>query len=205
MHLKLKICGLKHEDNITDVLTLNPDYIGLIFYPKSPRFIGNLSDEFISTINPVKKIGVFVDALFLEIKDAVERYQLEGVQLHGSESVDFCYSVKNLGVEVIKSFGIGNGFNWDALKPYEPSVDFFLFDTASNQYGGSGKAFNWNILKFYGLNKPYFLSGGIGPENISKVMLMDDKRLYAVDVNSKFEITPGFKNIALLRKFFEAK
>lgn len=194
---------MKHPDNILDVLSLNPDYLGFIFYDKSPRYVGDLSKSFMSGLTTVKKVGVFVNDTLLNIRQNILDYGLDVVQLHGDETPAFIDEVKaSTGVSVIKAFGIASGFNWEQLDPYEDSVDYFLFDTRDKAYGGTGRCFDWKLLNGYTLNKPYFLSGGIGEKNIADVYELKDKRLFAVDVNSTFERSPGIKDIKLLRSVF---
>lgn len=211
--VRIKICGMKYKDNITEVAALQPDYFGFIFYEKSSRSFDGTIPELPSEI---KKIGVFVNATQEEILEKVERYNLDLIQLHGEESPEFCEELKRHfqgsnghQIEIIKVFSIKNHFNFDQLKPYESVCDYFLFDTKGQLPGGNGYSFDWEILKNYPSTKPYFLSGGIGldeVENIAKFLRRQsrnnrDQLCHAVDVNSKFEIEPGLKNITLLKEF----
>jgi len=194
--LKIKVCGTREADNIQAITTLPIDYIGFIFYAKSSRFVENI----IPTSIPahIKKIGVFVNATLAEIKEKIEQYNLQVVQLHGDESPELCKQVSDLGVETFKAFGIDEDFNWADIKAYELVVDYFLFDTKSKAYGGTGQVFNWDKLRENPYNKPFFLSGGISLDNIKEAVAFDDERLYGLDLNSKFEIQPALKNIDLL-------
>ncbi len=207
----LKVCGMKEPDNIRDLVELKPDYLGFIFYPESKRFAGKLDLESISNIPAsVKKTGVFVNESMDAMADEVIQYNLDAVQLHGDESADFCRSFKKFlhnmqtekHVELIKAFGISEGFDFTTLQPYEDFVDYFLFDTSTVQHGGSGETFDWNILQDYKGSKPYFLSGGLSPENIHAVSRLNDLRLHGIDLNSKFEHEPGIKDIEKLRAAF---
>jgi len=196
----IKICGLKDPSNIEEVILSGPHYIGFIFYPNSARYVGKLNPECLTALKNVKKTAVFVNSSSEEIKDILNKYQFDEIQLHGDESPESCALVKELGVEVIKAFGVSSAFDYLQLEAYLPIVDYFLFDTKTPIYGGSGESFNWDILKKYPYSKPYFLSGGIGPDNFKEAYELEDERLYALDLNSRFETSPGFKDITLLEK-----
>ncbi|MCK5637993.1 MAG: phosphoribosylanthranilate isomerase, partial [Flavobacteriaceae bacterium] len=157
--MKLKICGMKYPDNIKSVATLQPDYLGFIFYEKSKRNFDGIIPEI---PNQIKKTGVFVNATKEFILEKVKRYNLKVVQLHGNESVSFCKEMRQNNIEVIKVFSVGEVFDFDQLKVYENVCDYFLFDTKGKEKGGNGITFNWKLLDNYSSNKPYFLSGGIG-------------------------------------------
>lgn len=187
--------------NIDEVLSLNPQYIGFIFYPSSSRFVGELDQEYIKSLKNVKKTAVFVNATVDAIVEVVKKYQFDAIQLHGNESAAFCQDLKErTGLEIIKAFGIDPEFDFNQLEAYLLNVDYFLFDTKTSIYGGSGNVFNWDVLKKYSYDKPYFLSGGIGPDNFSDAYTFKDERLYAVDLNSRFESAPGIKNLLLLKQ-----
>lgn len=200
--MKLKICGMKYPDNIKSVATLQPDYLGFIFYEKSKRNFDGIIPEI---PNQIKKTGVFVNATKEFILEKVKRYNLKVVQLHGNESVDFCKEMRQNNIEVIKVFSVGEVFDFDQLKVYENVCDYFLFDTKGKEKGGNGITFNWKLLDNYSSNKPYFLSGGIGLEEVKNLKIFLDsevsKNCVAIDVNSKFEIKPGLKDIEKLRAF----
>lgn len=202
--MKIKVCGMKHAANIAGVANLRPDYLGFIFYPKSPRYIAEVSAELIKYVPAdIKTVGVFVNEEINEVKLKVAKHQLKAVQLHGAESVDYCAELKILGVEVIKAFGVHSEFDFKQLEPYALVVDYFLFDTQTPVHGGSGKVFDWQLLEKYQLDKPYFLSGGIGLEHAQQITGIQDARLYAIDVNSKFELEPGLKDVEQLKEFFD--
>ena len=209
--LKLKICGMKHPENITEVAALQPDYLGFIFYEKTPRFFDAEIPDFPKEI---KKTGVFVDADVDFILKKVKKHQLQAVQLHGSESPEFCAELKILfagmeTLELIKVFSVKEDFDFSRLNDYEGIVDFFLFDTKGKNKGGNGVTFDWGILKDYSSSTPFFLSGGIGPgeaEEIGKLKEYfrqqgKEELLHAIDVNSKFETEPGLKDVARLKNF----
>lgn len=208
MAVKLKICGMKFSENILRTLKLEPDFMGFIFYEKSPRLY---SEEAIPEINVAKKVGVFVNASEGKIIEKTIKYNLDLVQLHGNESPDFCKNLKEtflenkLEVEIIKAFSMDENFDFGALKTYEEKVNYFLFDTKGKLYGGNGTVFNWQILKNYTLKKPYFLSGGIGISEIKQLKIFlktpESKYCFAIDINSKFEIEPGLKDNETLQEF----
>lgn len=198
--MKLKICGLKYHKNILEVSTLFPDYIGFIFWKKSSRYFDGTIPEIPKSI---QKVGVFVDASIEEILSKIEMHQLNIIQLHGNEDATFCAKLQKENIKIIKAFSIDTNFNFGSLASFESVCDYFLFDTKGKLPGGNGITFNWEILQKYASKKPFFLSGGIGIEEIPKI-----KQLYlpihAIDVNSKFEIQPGLKNIPLLQTFQQA-
>ena len=199
--MKFKVCGLKNEKNILQVLGCEPDYIGFIFYVKSPRYIGKeLSVEFTQSITTAKKVGVFVNENEVTILDIASRYGLDFVQLHGNEMPELCNEIKK-SVPVIKAFQIDNDFDFSLLNQYENSCDYFLFDSKSKQFGGSGEVFNWKKIDEYNLQKPFFLSGGIDLENIDEVLNLKSQysNLMSIDVNSRFEIEPGIKDIEKIK------
>lgn len=202
--LNLKVCGMKFAANIAAVASLQPDYLGFIFYDKSPRFISDVSAELIKYIpSEIKTVGVFVDEELDIVKKKVNLYQLKAVQLHGSESPEYCALLKNAfnGLEVIKAFGVDEDFDFAVLDNYNDSVDYFLFDTKTKAHGGSGKTFDWKILDSYKLDKPYFLSGGIDLEHAGAIAGIKDERLYALDINSRFETEPGVKDVEKIKEF----
>ena len=200
--MKIKICGMKYPDNILEVGALLPDYMGFIFWEKSARYFDGQIPELIKTI---KKTGVFVNESVENIIEKIDKYDLQAVQLHGKESVEFCQNLKNNiddNIEIIKVFSVGDNFDFDALKPFENVCDYFLFDTKGKLPGGNGTTFDWKILENYDSDKPFFLSGGIGIEEIPTIKNLK-LPIYAIDVNSRFEIEPGLKNINLVRTIRE--
>ncbi|MGB0879714.1 MAG: phosphoribosylanthranilate isomerase [Polaribacter sp.] len=195
---------MKYLDNIRLVAALQPDYLGFIFYEKSKR---NFEGVIPKLPKSIKKTGVFVDEHLEIVVSLVEEYQLDAVQLHGDESVEYIVKLKEYlrQVQIIKVFGIKDEFNFDILKPYLDVVDYFLFDTKGKERGGNGVQFDWSVLKKYPYKKPYFLSGGIGLEDVDSVLSFlrkrESKYCYAIDVNSKFESEAGLKKIKELKKF----
>jgi phosphoribosylanthranilate isomerase len=195
--MKIKICGMKYPENILEVSQLLPDYIGFIFWKKSSRYFDGEIPEIPKSI---KKVGVFVDATVEEIISKIKKYDLNVVQLHGDESPEFCRNLKMKNIEIIKVFSVNDDFDFSVLEPFENACDYFLFDTKGKLPGGNGITFNWQILQHYKLTKPFFLSGGIGLEEIENIKNLN-LPIYAIDVNSKFEIEAGLKNIELLKSF----
>jgi len=202
-NIKLKICGMKYPENIKKIAALQPDYLGFIFWKKSSRLMDvELIPELPET---TKKVGVFVDASATEIRSKVAQYQLDIVQLHGNESASFCTEIKLLNVEIIKVFSIGSNFDFSVLEEFLPMVDYFLFDTKGKLPGGNGFTFDWKILENYPFEKPFFLSGGIGVNEIEAIKDFQKTKVtekcIAIDVNSQFETKPGLKNTIELEKF----
>jgi phosphoribosylanthranilate isomerase len=218
--MKLKVCGMKYIKNIQEVAELQPDYLGFIFYEKSKRNFEGIIPELPKSI---KKTGVFVNEHQEIVISLVEEYALDAIQLHGDESVAYIAELKKQlaerrtlfleenkqikkkknrhviseePIEILKVFGIKDEFNFEILQPYLEFVDYFLFDTKGKERGGNGVAFDWSVLDQYPFKKPFFLSGGIGLENLKEVqkIMNSDLPIYAVDINSKVEIKPGVKN-----------
>jgi phosphoribosylanthranilate isomerase len=180
---------------------LGVQYGGMILYEKSPRFAGGKIDASkIKQLNKIKKVGVFVHADAKYILAQQENYGLDMVQLHGDETPDFCAMLRK-HLPVIKAFRIRNEKDLKHTEQYAASCDYFLFDAAGELYGGNGKLFDWKLLESYTGNVPFFISGGIGLSEAEQVRQFPHPALYAVDVNSRFEISPGEKNMDELKKF----
>jgi phosphoribosylanthranilate isomerase len=200
--MKIKVCGLRDPENIKAVAALAPDYVGFIFYGGSPRFVDELPIEILEAIpHTINKTAVFVNESAETVNKLIDKYNFDFIQLHGNESPDFCNSFRDKAI-VIKAFGINDGFDFEQLKAYKKKVDLFLFDTKTESHGGSGQTFDWDILDKYELEIPFFLSGGISPDNIEEVKYINHPQFYGVDLNSKFEISPGLKSIEKLEKAF---
>jgi phosphoribosylanthranilate isomerase len=197
--IKLKVCGMRDHDNIREVAALHPDYMGFIFYSKSPRFVG---DEFRMPVLPpsLQKVGVFVDERIDVILEKIRIHGLDVIQLHGKESVNDIMQLKLSGVQVWKVFSIDDDFDFNALTPYEQDADLFLFDTKGKYHGGNAKTFNWNVLHRYGQQVPFMLSGGLSAENIGDIAMLDDMNIVGVDVNSGAEVSPARKDPQLVLK-----
>ena len=198
--MRLKVCGMRELENISALSELNPNYIGFIFWSESSRFVDKKTPPLDKKII---KTGVFVDATFDYILTKIKDHQLDAVQLHGQESCSYCKVIKDYGLKVIKSFSIKNTFDFNTLEDYENSCDYYLFDTKGKLPGGNGFSFDWKVLNEYPSQKPFFLSGGIGVDNLNEIKKLVKTKLpiHAIDVNSKFETAPGNKNIELLKKF----
>ena len=195
---------MKFPENIKELVSLPIDMMGLIFYEKTKRYAGNLpASELRIVPSHIQKVGVFVNASKEDIFEKIKEYDLQIVQLHGEESPDFCKEIKKMGVKVIKSFSIEGIDDFKQLHLYENVCDYFLFDTKTPLYGGSGNKFDWEILSLYDGQKPFILSGGIGLEDVELIKKFQHSKLYGIDLNSRFEISPGEKDIGKLREFFQ--
>ncbi len=202
MDVKIKICGMREPGNIRDVSRLEPDYMGFIFYPGSKRYAGNLSPVALNEFpNTIKRVAVFVNATREDIISTCQAYSIRILQLHGDESPDFCQSFREEGFQVIKAFRVGEGLDVEEMDRFADVCDFVLLDTSGEGFGGTGKKFNWAQLKDYRSPLPFFLSGGIAPGDVDEIGKMEFPQLFAVDLNSGFEIKPGLKNKDELENF----
>lgn len=205
MSLKIKVCGMKYLANIKALAELEPDFMGFIFYPPSQRFIGvEFERNDVANLQPdIQRTAVFVNAHLHEVIEFSNLYGMKTIQLHGQESPEFCGELKAKGFKVIKAFGVEESFDFNTLNAFVEQVDFFLFDTKTSTHGGSGLTFDWRVLQKYNIEKPFLLSGGLGPDNLAEVLKIKHKNFYGVDLNSKFEIEPALKDIEKLEKAFE--
>jgi phosphoribosylanthranilate isomerase len=198
--MKIKVCGLKHPDNIRQVAALGPDYAGFICYEQSPRYIAGLDAGLVAGLDKtITKTGVFVNETQEGITGRVKELQLDAIQLHGQETAEFCAFFKGK-VEVIKAFGLHDDFDFEALRPYTGVVDYFLFDTQTKTHGGSGKTFDWGMLDNYRWQVPFFLSGGLSLDNLEEIKQISNPMFVGVDLNSRFETAPGLKDLDKLTK-----
>ena len=197
--MKLKVCGMQETENIAALASLQPDYIGFIFWEPSKRYCTTVPTDIPKHI---KKVGVFVDETTKQIKEKVKLFGLDAVQLHGDESPRQCAALLNL-CEVIKAFRIGPDFDFKQLAPYQDHCTYFLFDTQGPLPGGNGTAFDWKLLAGYTLDTPFFLSGGIGLVHVEAIAEIRKRNLpiHALDINSQFESKPGVKKIEKIEKF----
>lgn len=194
---------MRDVGNVLQVASLRPDYMGFIFYPKSPRYVGadfKIPDSFPGHI---RRVGVFVNESVKNILMYVERLSLDYVQLHGNETVEDCEALKKKGVGVIKVFSIDDQFDFGITSPYKHAVDYFLFDTKGKYYGGNAAKFNWGVLKQYDQSVPFFLSGGISPDDVAAVGVLKGLNLFALDVNSGVEESPGLKDVSRVKALTE--
>lgn len=196
--MKIKVCGMRDAENIAALGKLPIDYMGLIFYEKSPRFVIDHFD--VNIPKEIKKVGVFVNAEMSYILDKVREYNLSGIQLHGNETPEFCDELKKY-IPIIKAFSIENISDLKQTMLYQDVCDHFLFDTKTPQHGGSGQKFDWSILEHYKGTKPFFLSGGISEDDVKIIKKINHPAFEGIDLNSKFEIEPALKDITKLEKF----
>jgi len=207
--MRIKVCGMTLPEQVMALDAMGVDFAGFIFYPKSPRFVGNkiTAEKMRKIKGHIAKVGVFVNEPYDDMMRTVEEYRLDMVQLHGDETPFFCEKVANY-VTVVKAFRLSDNdpIDW-IVRPYHDSTDMYMFDTMGAGYGGTGKKFDWNDLKAASIDKLYFLSGGIEPgdeENIKA--FMDEpvaQKLFSIDINSKFEIAPGVKDVKKVKQFVE--
>jgi phosphoribosylanthranilate isomerase len=206
--MELKVCGITQLEQLLSLQEIGVDYAGLIFYGGSPRFIGahNLEASiFKQNEITIKRIGVFVNAKEDEILKAVDDWKLEMVQLHGEESPVFCEKISN-HVKTIKAFRVKEEESLAyKVAPYENAVEYYLFDAMGKQYGGTGNKFDWKVIAEANIQKPYFLSGGLGPDDVADIQAFTqtNSNCFAIDVNSRFEVKPGVKNIEIVKTFAE--
>jgi phosphoribosylanthranilate isomerase len=205
--IKIKVCGMRDKTNIADLMRLNPDYMGFIFYEKSKRFVDEIAFDFIQQLDFDHKVAVFVNALQTQVLETAQKGNFHILQLHGEETPEYCaYLKSHQPFTLIKAFSIDENFDFNQLHPYQEVVDYFLFDTKGNEYGGNGISFDWNILKQYDNSKPFFLSGGISLENIDELLFFLQKNslnVHSLDINSKFEIEPSIKDIPKIAVLLE--
>ncbi len=202
--MQIKVCGMRDPGNIQQLIQeVKPDWMGLIFYSKSPRYV---SEEFVESIKSaeVPKVGVFVDESIDFVLSKIDEFKLSVLQLHGNESPEYVRELKlRTGKKLWKVVSVKETIDWETLRDFVGLVEYFLFDTATASHGGSGRKFNWKVLESYPFEKGFLLSGGLDGESVSEVLDLADRlpHLVGVDLNSKFEDSPGYKNIEKLKKF----
>ncbi len=203
--LKIKVCGMRDMENIQALLELNPDFIGFIFYERSKRYVGEHFDPAITDLVPlhIEKVGVFVNADPDYVNQKTNQHRLHYAQLHGNESSGYCKRLADKGIQIIKAFSVDDEFSFTGMNEYIDCCRYFLFDTRTHLIGGSGKKFDWKVLDSYTHSKSFFLSGGIGPDDHREVAGLGHLNIHALDINSRFEIKPGYKNIDTIKKFIE--
>jgi len=195
---------MRDEQNIRQVASFAPDYMGFISYSPSPRFVGEdfkIPEDLPSSIG---RVGVFVNETTQRILESSRALGFDHVQLHGNEPAQQASELKDLGFKVIKVFSIDDNFLFNATKPFVSVTDFFLFDTKGKYHGGNAKTFNWGILKHYDQEVPFFLSGGLSADNIAELDSLNGMNLYGLDLNSGVEESPALKSVTKLNSFFDA-
>ncbi|BAO54296.1 phosphoribosylanthranilate isomerase [Nonlabens marinus] len=208
--MMIKICGMREVENINALQQLDIDFMGIIRYPKSKRFVDEQQKSAIEKLTMNKgTVGVYVNASFEEILQDIIPLQLDVLQLHGDEDSAFAKALLELDIKVFKAFQMNEDFNFESFKDWEQLAKeyqgklFFLFDTATKNYGGSGKKFNWQLLDNYTGNIPFLLSGGISNDDASDIKNIKHDMFLGVDLNSQFEDEPGLKNIEMIKSFIE--
>lgn len=198
--IKIKVCGMRDPDNLERLCSLGPDYVGFIFYPGSKRYVGDRPDPLLFDLIPpeISRVGVFVNEKLATLKRRFEKHRLDMVQLHGHESPEFCREVVDSGIPVIKAVSPDS-----LLLDYAGVVQFFLFDTPGSGWGGTGKKFDWNLVKGRSVPGHFLMSGGIGPEDAAAIRQLRHENFWGVDVNSRFELSPGVKDIRKLEEFMK--
>jgi phosphoribosylanthranilate isomerase len=201
--LKIKVCGMADAENLSQLARLKPDYVGFIFYPKSSRYVvGRLSAEALNVLpSTTKRVGVFVSEKTETVLSLAKRYALDYVQLHGDETVEYCQTIRRHGLKVIKVFRIATRDDLKSIAEYAQCADLFLFDTKGQSVGGNGEKFDWDVLQAYHGETPFLLSGGIGPDDAAQVNAFRHPKCIGIDLNSRFELSPGLKDIAKLKEF----
>ena len=228
----IKVCGMRDARNIREVSQLGVDMIGMIFYPKSPRYVemqsshagiipdyakedigasdssGSSSESVSTSSKSPARVGVFVDDMVQNIVTRVVNYHLDYVQLHGNEPREMCENLRSTldpdirpGIKIIKAISVSDALDIQKYKEYVGAVDLFLFDTKCKTVGGSGQQFDWQVLEQYDGEVPFLLSGGIGPEDASRLHAFHHPKCIGIDLNSRFEIEPGVKDVEKLKGF----
>jgi len=206
---QLKVCGMREPQNIEQLLQLPIQWMGLIFYKKSPRLVDVETQQYIRQ-NPhlfkaIKKVGVFVNASLQEIHQQIVDFRLDALQLHGDESPARCAELKQQypHLQLLKAIRLKESTDLLSTRQYSGTADFFLFDTKGPSYGGTGQRFDWSILEDYQEPIPFFLSGGLSPAALDEVLAFQHPQCIGLDLNSGFELAPGLKDINRLRNFFQ--
>ena len=194
----IKVCGMRDAGNIRQLEQLGIDWMGLIFWPRSKRYVSEVPSYL---PRQIKRVGVFVDASLEEIRQHVKDYRLDLIQLHGNEQPSLAKALKPL--PVIKAFNIATAEDLKQTEAYEGIADYFLFDTKGKVVGGNGEKFDWSVLNAYQGSTPFLLSGGIGPDDAEAVRHFHHPHCIGIDLNSRFEQAPALKDISRLSKFIK--
>ena len=200
--LKIKICGMVDPQNICEIAGVQPDFMGFIFYPGSPRFFR--SEKLHLADTGIQKVGVFVNESDDSICHTVHQFGLHYAQLHGQESPDLCMRLKKSGIRIIKAFSLHPHFSWETVTSYQEVCEYFLFDTPGKLPGGNGHSFDWGVLNKYPGQVPFFLSGGIGIHNVDCALKLENPFLTGIDINSRVELSPGIKQVSAVKKVMMA-
>lgn len=198
--MRVKVCGLTDKTNMDELVKSHLNYMGFIFYSKSKRSVIN-KEVAKRKYSGIKKVGVFVNESIEKVIELVNECELDVVQLHATETPTYCEELKKTKIEIIKAFSIDDSFDFATTLPYKNIVNYFLFDTRGKNYGGNGVKFEWDKLEEYDGLTPFFLSGGIGVEDVLRIKAIKNKQLVGVDINSQFEIEPGKKNLVKVNEF----
>lgn len=202
----IKVCGLKEPENIKKILKASPDLVGFIFYQKSPRMVNEQElsswiEENVELFGETKRVGVFVDSKIDYVLNAIHDFQLDYIQLHGTESPEYCREIMDYWnfssirkAEIIKAFPVDENFDFSMTDIYSGICSYYLFDTKTPKHGGSGEKFDWKVLGQYSGDTPFLLSGGIAPEDAETLVKLKFSKMAGVDINSRFESAPGVKN-----------
>ena len=205
-HKLIKVCGMRDTTNIAELAQLPIDYMGFILYPKSLRYIFKTQNAIRAVLpKTIQKTAVSVNLSFELLIDIVSEFKFHAVQVHGKESAEYCNSVRKAlpTITIFKAIGVDTHFDFNSLNDYQNEIDYFLFDTKSDAHGGTGKKFSWHVLDNYIIEKPFFLSGGIGAEDSESLKLFNHPQCVGFDINSRFEIEPALKNIESVKNFIE--
>jgi phosphoribosylanthranilate isomerase len=202
----IKVCGMRQPDNIRALQSLPVHFMGLIFHEKSPRNVTKKIPVPLLNKEMIPRIGVFVDKPIDFIAQKISDYRLAGVQLHGKETPQFCEKLRNKFPEiyVFKAFSVDKEFDFSVTKPYENIANFLIFDTKGENAGGNGVSFDWTLLKKYEGSVPFFLSGGIREADAAPILYLAFPYLVGVDINSRFETEPAFKDMEKINNFISA-
>lgn len=204
--MKVKVCGMREAANIKAAAALSPDYMGFIFYPKSPRYVAGIPEEIVGYLKErgIEPVALFVDEPLEKVVETIGRYGFDTVQLHGNESAEYCDALRRRGVRVLKAVSIGEKGDIARCRSYDGHADILVIDNKCRSKGGSGKKFDWSLLEGIDCTTPFLLSGGIGPDDAGAVREIYDTmegRMLGVDVNSCFETAPAVKDAAALANF----
>lgn len=199
----IKVCGMRDPVNLRDVDGLGVDMIGFVFYKRSPRFVSSRPSYL--PVN-AKRVGVFVSASYYYINDCISRYSLDFVQLHGCETPEYCRELRRFAVSpvgIVKAIGISCSSDVEEASDYAGKVDYLLFESKCASHGGSGHKFDWSVLDSYAGDCPFILSGGLGPDDAERIKSLRHPLMAGIDLNSRFELSPAFKDVQALKHFLE--